>query len=101
MKNRKRTVETVIMESLRENDGFIYRYFLIKKESARVASYMLPLYSVRVEMESLSGEVTSNASGDIFADEGKAIAFYHMLAENLATPIDLPYIIEDECGLSS
>ncbi len=95
MKTKKLT-ETTVREVEVTRDGILYRYTLLKRESARVASYRLPLYSVKIEMESANGEISTSRSSDIFADSGKALAFFNMLAENLATPIDLPYIIEDE-----
>ena len=32
---------------------------------------------------------------EIFADIGKAITFFDEIVDNLVTPIDLPYILED------
>jgi hypothetical protein len=65
-------------------------------ESNKVASYMLPLYSVEIEMTDKEGNVTRARTRDLFADVGKAISFFKKLYENLATPLNLPYILEDE-----
>ena len=88
--------ETVIKRDTRELDGAIYSYSLIVSESNKVASYKLPLYSIEIEMTDNDGNVTNARTKEIFADVGKAIAFYRKLSENLATPLNLPYIIEDE-----
>ncbi len=77
-------------------DGAIYRYSLVMSESNKVASYKLPLYSVEIEMVDPEGSVTNARTRDLFADVGKAISFFKKLCDNLATPLNLPYIIEDE-----
>ena len=41
------------------------------------------------------GEVTRNVAKEAFADVGRAVSLFEKLANNLATPIDLPYIMED------
>ena len=88
--------ESVIRQQCIENEGAEYRYMLIVKESESVTSYRMPLYSIQIEMvDNLGGHTEARAS-DIFSDVGKAIVFYDRMVRNLATPIDLPYIIEDE-----
>ena len=87
---------TVIISELREADGAKYRYSLIVSESNKVASYKLPLYSVEIEMTDKDGNVTNARTRELFADVGKAISFFRKLSENLATPLNLPYILEDE-----
>ena len=87
---------TVIKSELREADGAKYRYSLIVSESNKVASYKLPLYSVEIEMTDKDGNVTNARTRELFADVGKAISFFRKLSENLATPLNLPYILEDE-----
>lgn len=88
--------ETVIKKEEREADGARYKYSLIMSVSNKVASYKLPLYSVEVEMTDADGNVTSAKTKEIFADVGKAISFFRKLSENLATPLNLLYILEDE-----
>ncbi len=73
-----------------------YKYSLQVSESVNVASYRLPLYSITVEMTREDGYRTEARTGDIFADAGKAVVFYERMVEHLATPIGLPYIVEDE-----
>ncbi len=88
--------ETVIKREVRESEGAIYSYALIMSESKKVASYKIPLYSIGVEMIDIDGNETRAQTGDLFADVGKAIVFYHKMIDNLVTPLNLPYIIEDE-----
>lgn len=88
--------DTVIKRDVREADGARYCYTLIMSESNKVASYKLPLYSIEVEMTDKDGNVTNARTKEIFADVGKAISFFRKLSENLATPLNLLYILEDE-----
>lgn len=88
--------DTVIKREVKEVGGAKYTYSLLMSESGKVASYKLPLYSVEIEMTDAEGVYTKARTAEIFADVGKAISFFRMLEENLATPLNLPYIIEDE-----
>ena len=90
------TKETVIKTATLECDGALYSYALIKRESARVSSYRLPLYSVEIAFTDTAGNTTDARAGDLFANLDKASEFYEKLVRNLATPIDLAYVIEDE-----
>lgn len=96
MRSKERTKDTVIRRDERSDGGYAYRYELISRESESVASFGIALYSVRVELTSPSGEVTSAEANDVFADAGRAILFYEKLVRNLATPVDLAYVAEDE-----
>ena len=91
-KNLTRTVR----HEEKSKDGYIYSYSLNVAESGRVASYKLPLYSVTVELTDPYGDTTSAQTKEIFADVGKAFSFFDKLVRNLATPIDLAYVVEDE-----
>lgn len=95
MKNDK-IKETVIKNATREYDGAIYSYALIKSESTRVSSYRLPLYSVEIAFTDTAGNTTDARAGDLFSSLDKASVFYEKLVKNLATPIDLAYVVEDE-----
>ena len=88
--------DTVIKTETREVEGAVYHYSLIMSESNKVASYKLPLYSIEIEMTDCEGHKTNARTKDLFADVGKALSFFKKLSENLATPLNLPYIIEDE-----
>jgi hypothetical protein len=87
--------ETLRTDEIETSDA-TYKYTLNVSESKSVASYRLPLYSVTVEMTRADGYHTEAHTGDIFADAGKAVVFYERMVEHLATPIGLPYIVEDE-----
>ena len=89
------TTSSVIREVRREDGGAKYLYRLRVTRSNRVASYHIPLYSVDVEMD-YEGKHTESSVNDVFADVGKALVFFNTLVEYLATPIDLPYILEDK-----
>lgn len=93
MKKRNLKDKT-IKEITRFDNGIIYRYILSETKSEQVASFNLPLYSIEIIMTK-DGETTKNRADEIFADVGKALSFFEKLAKNLATPIDLPYLIED------
>ena len=93
---KSQIIGTLIKNELREIDGATYSYSLIMKESKNVASYRLPLYSIEIEMTDKDGNVTNARARELFADVGKAISFFRKLCENLATPLNLPYILEDE-----
>ena len=89
--------EVCIKEEMRTLDGVVYTYKLLINESFRYSSIGLPLYSIEVEMEDVKCEKTTKArSGELFSEERKALAFFKKLVRNLATPIDLAYIVEDE-----
>ena len=91
---RKDKTHEIIKEQIRKQEGIILRYRLIKKKSLKVASYLMPLYSIEVALIK-DGEITKNSVENIFSDVGKALVFYEQLVESLASPADLPYIIED------
>lgn len=86
----------VIKRVVREADGSHYRYALTVSESNKVASYKLPLYSIEIEMTTPDGKRTYARTRELFADVGKALSFFKKLTDNLATPLNLPYIVEDE-----
>lgn len=88
----------IIREETRSHDGLIYRYRLIRTKSLKVASYQMPLYSIEVHLTNC-GTTTENSLCEVFSDLGKAVVFFDKLVENLATPIDLPYILEDKISL--
>ena len=97
MRKREKTADTIIRTDYKHDDeNNAYHYELIMKEGMGVASWKIPLYSIRINMTDSGGRDTCADTKDIFADAGKAILFYEKLVKNLATPIDLAYIIEDE-----
>ena len=96
MARKVQTIKKTIRQEAREKDGNEYLYELSMLESSMVASYGLPLYSINVQLTMHSGEKTAATVKEKFADAGQAICFFERLVDNLATPIDLPYIVEDE-----
>ena len=86
-----------IRTEVREAEGFEYRYELTERRDFCVASYGIPLYSISVKMKKLtSGKATEGKAENLFSDLKKALRFFEKLVKNLATPIDLSYIVEDE-----
>ena len=85
----------MIKREIRNSDGYEYTYELTATRSKKVASYRIPLYSIKVSMKG-DGVNSEHELKDIFADGGKAALFFDELVENLATPLDLPYILEDK-----
>lgn len=96
MKQKEKTSDTIIRRDERESDGYLYNYELIMRVSTNLASLRIPLYSVRVTLTDPYCKETSAEIRDAFADAGRAILFYEKIVRNLATPIDLSYIHEDE-----
>ena len=96
MRKAKSTCDTVIRREEREADGYRYLYEIIMRRGEGVASFRIPLYTIKVTLGHPSGETTAAEVSDAFADLGRAICFFDRLVRNLATPIDLIYIHEDE-----
>lgn len=94
----KRTqVKEIVMKSERvECEGSTYDYTLSVRESNKVASYRIPLYSVSIKMTDKNGKETFAEAKDAFSDVGKALVFYERIIEYIATPLNLPYVLEDE-----
>ena len=92
----KANIEYVIRSNKVEDNGISYSYSLIERCSSMMPSYGLPLYSLRVLMTDSDGESTEAMAEDLFRDVNKALSFYDKIVRNLATPIDLAYVIEDE-----
>lgn len=86
--------EKVIRREVVKEDNALHEYTLTEKESTHVASFHLPLYSIKVEMV-LGGEKTEAQLSDCFANKMKAEKFFDKLVRNLATPYDLIYVFED------
>ena len=84
---------TVRTEEILKN-GIRYKYEIRSFESRDVASFGIILYEIFVETKDGS-HVSYYKTGGLFSDVNKAVSFLNMLKENLATPCNLPYIIED------
>ncbi len=90
----KRNACETIKDIVKTHEGITYRYILLSSKSIKVASFNMPLYSIEIIMNK-DGVETCHTTNDIFSDIGKALVFFDKLVDNLATPIDLPYILED------
>lgn len=91
------SLKECIKREVREVDGIIYTYTLTLHGDTRLTSIGIPLYSISVDMTVIkTGKHTNAHTRELFADEDKALSFFDKLVRNLATPIDLAYIVEDE-----
>lgn len=88
--------ESVVAKEERCENDFSYTYELILREGRRTADYRLPLYSVKVSMTDPSGRNSQKEVKDVFINKDRAMDFFNKLVRNLATPIDLGYVLEDE-----
>ena len=77
---------------VRANAGMNYRYELILKRG-ELGSWQ---YSVSISLKSSDGLIATSAEREINGNESAARRFFDKLTENLVTPINLPYVIEDE-----
>ena len=73
-----------------------YTYTLSYEDSVRTASMGIRLYSISVEFINNDGVRGFAEAKECFSDKGKAVEFFNRLVSGLATPINLPYIVEDE-----
>ena len=93
---KQKMLDTAIRTENRFDDGNSYLYQLTMRKGDSTADWQLPLYSIRIDMTDKTGREHSAEARDVFASEEKATAFFEKIVDNLATPINLPYIIEDE-----
>jgi hypothetical protein len=96
MKNK--LYEQLIRKVEREADGFFYTYELTCREADEVAAFRLPLYSIHISLCDSEGYHRQSTAKDIFSNLAKAESFFDKIVRNLATPIDLMYVLEDEIG---
>lgn len=80
-----------VRKDIRKTCGNEYKYELIIHKSE-----MPPLYSIKIELTMKNGKHTKAETHELPLDEKDAISFFEKLVDNLATPINLPYIIDDE-----
>lgn len=95
-KNKPATKETLIKRETKESEGNLFVYDLLIRENTKLSGFRLPLYSIRVGFTDTEGCYSEAEASEAFADPGKALLFYEKLVRNLATPIDIAYILEDE-----
>ena len=85
----------LIRREIKIESDIKYTYELILSRGNDTSSYGLPLYSVNVKMK-LGEKTFEKSSGKLFADREKAMRFFEKIVRGVATPSNLPYIIEDE-----
>ena len=95
--NTTKEKTTCVRCERRQADGNEYEYTLTVRESDMTASFRLPLYSVRVAMTTADGQRREAELSDAFRSPRTAFSFFNRIVENLATPIDLPFVYDDEC----
>ena len=87
----------LVRSERRQEDGNEYEYTLTVSESDKTASFRLPLYSIRVAMTTADGQRREAELNDAFRSPRTAFTFFNRIVDNLATPIDLPFVYDDEC----
>ena len=92
---RKKHYNLVKKEEKNE-DGYSYTYELLVRRGVRTADFGLPLYSIKISMTDPSGNRSEREATDVFSSSDEAVRFFDRLVRNLATPIDLCYVVEDE-----
>ena len=97
MNTTEKKVSDIRCERRQTNDGE-YEYILSVRVSDRTASFGLPLYSISVAMTNADGERSESRLEDAFLSSKAASDFFDRIVDNLATPIDLPFVFEDEMG---
>ena len=93
MKRKQAPTYTDIRKRSIERDGYRYTYTLLCSEE------VCPIYSVRIRLLSSEGEETTATLAQPILDGGRAALLFEMLCENLVTPIDLAYVMEDMLDL--
>lgn len=76
------------------SENVSYEYVLKEYEGHENASFEITLYEICVRLVK-NGEVSFYKTGGLFSALGKAMAFLEYLYKHLATPQNLPYIIDD------
>ena len=96
MRGKTKIKETVVKLCERECDGYFYTYRLLMSEGEGCPGFKIPLYSISVTMSGDDLDEREAFTGKLFSDAGEAIDFFEKAVRNLVTPIDLPYVVEDE-----
>lgn len=81
-----------IKSEIRKSGGLEYIYELIRDGGGASASS----YSVAVRLKGKNGRTITASVCELFTDEAVSLTIFKKLVDNLATPINLPYVIEDE-----
>ena len=86
----------LVKKEEKSEDGYSYTYELLVRRGVRTADFGLPLYSIKISMTDPSGHRSEREATDVFSSSDEAVRFFDRLVRNLATPIDLCYVVEDE-----
>lgn len=86
----------LVKKEEKSEDGYSYTYELLVRRGVRTADFGLPLYSIKISMTDPSGNRSEREATDVFSSSDEAVRFFDRLVRNLATPIDLCYVVEDE-----
>jgi hypothetical protein len=93
MKRKQTPPYTDIRTRRVQKDGFLYTYTLLCTEE------VCPIYSIGIRLLTPEHEETTATLAQPIFDGGRAAVLFETLSENLVTPIDLPYVIEDMLDL--
>ena len=93
---KQRHNETTLIREERSDEYFLYTYELILREGRQTVNWRLPLYSIRITLIDSYGTKSEREATDVFTDRAKAENLFNRLVRNLAAPIDLCYVVEDE-----
>lgn len=93
MKAKLKKLNAIISEKVVVDD-ITYKYKLIRFSEKSIASFRINLYEILVEME-YGAYHDYYRTGGIFSSQEKAEKFLILLKENLATPQNIPYVLED------
>lgn len=86
----------LVRKEEKSEDGYSYTYELLVRRGVRTADFGLSLYSIKISMTDPSGNRSEREATDVFSSSNEAVRFFDRLVRNLATPIDLCYVVEDE-----
>ena len=75
-------------------EGKIYEYELKSFKGSAVASFGIILYEICATLTTKRG-VSFYKTGGLFSSVDKALDFFNFITENLVTPQNLPYVVED------
>lgn len=90
------TTEGMILKKTIFDAGNELTYIMSKNISSSIASFRIPLYSVKIEMKDSEGNFSYYELNNVFANEVKVRCFFDKLVSNLATPMNLPFVFDDE-----
>ena len=94
-KNEMTTEGMILKKTILDGENEL-TYIMSKNISTAIASFKITLYSIKIEMKNSDGNFSFYELNNVFANEVKARCFFDKLVSNLATPINLPFVFDDE-----